>query len=163
MRVPEVDPLWPLDLGPCAGMLSPCALPDTAIPGPCLSRVLLTDAADSPVGKSPPGLKPAATAAARTARHGHSLTASLPHHQHPVNSSMDSARHTRSPTGTSCTLEPQAKAAEHQHQQSINYRPPQSSDLLTQLLDTAAIVTGQDPKPLRSGVSTERRQHPHDW
>ena len=131
-------------------------MPDTAIPGPCLSHVLPTDAADSSVGKSPPGPKPAATAAARTARHGHSSTVSLPHHQHSVDSSMDSARHTRSPTGTSCTLGPQAKVAAHQHKQSSSSRPPQSSGLLTQLLVTAVIVADQDQKPSPSDARGSR-------
>ena len=137
-------------------MLSPRALPDTATPGPYLSPVLLTDAADSLDGKSPPGPKPSATAAARTARHGHSSTFSLHHPQHSVHSSMDGVRLPRSPTGISRSLTPWVKAADHQHQQSINYQPLQSSDMFTQLLVTAAIVTGQDPKPLPSDARDSR-------
>ena len=74
--------------------------------------------------------------------------------------SMDGVRLPCSPTGTSSTLAPPAKAAAHQHQQSINYRPPQSSDMLTQLLVTAAIVTGQDPKPLPSDARDSRLNEP---
>jgi hypothetical protein len=69
---------------------------------------------------------------------------------------MDSARHTRSPTGTSCTLGPQAKVAAHQHQQSSSSRPPQSSGLLTQLLVTAVIVADQDQKPSPSDARGSR-------
>jgi len=141
-------------------MLSPCALPDTATPGPYLSPVLLTDAADSLDGKSPPGPKPPATAAAGTARHGHSSTFSLHHPQHSVHSSMDGVRLPRSPTGISRSLTPWVKAADHQHQQSINYQPLQSSDMFTQLLVTAAIVTGQDPKPLPSDARDSRLNEP---
>ena len=135
-------------------------MPDTAIPGHCLSHVLLTDAADTSVGKSPPGPGPSATAAALTARHGHSSPVSLPHQQQTVDSSMDGVRHPRSPTGTSSTLAPPAKAAAHQHQQSINYRPLPSSDMIKQLLVTAAIVTGQDPKPLPSDARDSRLNEP---
>ena len=131
-------------------------MPDTAIPGHCLSHVLLTDAADTSVGKSPPGPKPSATAAARTARHGHSSPDSLPHHQQSVDSSMDGVRLSRSPTGISRSLTPQAKAAAHQHQQSINYRPLPSSDMIKQLLVTAAIATSQDPKPSPSEARDSR-------
>ena len=77
-------------------------------------------------------------------------------HQHSVDSSMDSARHTRSPAGTSCTLVPQAKVAAHQHQQSSSSRPPQSSGLLTQLLVTAVIVADQDQKPSPSDARGSR-------
>ena len=135
-------------------------MPDTAIPGHCLSHVLLTDAADTSVGKSPPGPGPSATAAALTARHGHSSPVSLPHQQQTVDSSMDGVRHPRSPTGTSSTLAPPAKAAAHQHQQSINYRPLQSSDMIKQLLVTAAIVTSQDPKPSPSEARDSRLNEP---
>ena len=92
----------------------------------------------------------------RTARHDHSSTDSLPHHQHSVDSSMDSVRPMRSPTGTSCTLGPQAKVAAHQHQQSSSSRPPQSSGLLTQLLVTAVIVADQDQKPSPSDARGSR-------
>ena len=135
-------------------------MPDTAIPGHCLSHVLLTDAADTSVGKSPPGPGPSATAAALTARHGHSSPVSLPHQQQTVDSSMDGVRHPRSPTGTSSTLAPPAKAAAHQHQQSINYRPLPSSDMIKQLLVTAAIATSQDPKPSPSEARDSRLNEP---
>jgi hypothetical protein len=153
---PRGRPPLALDLGPCAGTLSPCAMPDTAIPGHCLSHVLLTDAADSSVGKSPPDPKPSATAAAWTVRHGHSSTVSLPHHQHSVDSSMDSARHPRSPAGASCTLVPQAKVAAHQPQQSSSSRPPLSSGLLTQMLVTAFVVADQDQQPSPSDARGSR-------
>ena len=132
-------------------------MPDTAIPGHCLSHVLLTDAADTSVGKSPPGPGPSATAAALTARHGHSSPVSLPHPQQTVDSSMDGVRHPRSPTGTSSTLAPPAKAAAHQHQQSINYRPLQSSDMIKQLLVTAFVVADQDQQPSPSDARGSRR------
>ena len=154
---PRGRPPLALDLGPCAGMLSPCAMPDTAIPGHCLSHVLLTDAADTSVGKSPPGPGPSATAAAWTARHGHSSPVSLPHHQHSVDSSMDSARHMRSPAVTSCTLVPQAKVAAHQPQQSSSSPLPLSSGLLTQMLVTACVVADQDQQPSPSDARGSRR------
>ena len=132
-------------------------MPDTAIPGHCLSHVLLTDAADTSVGKSPPGPGPSATAAAWTARHGHSSPVSLPHHQHSVDSSMDSARHMRSPAGTSCTLVPQAKVAAHQPQQSSSSQLPQSSGLITHMLVTACIVADQDQQPSPSDARGSRR------
>ena len=131
-------------------------MPDTAIPGHCLSHVLLTDAADTSVGKSPPGPGPSATAAAWTARHGHSSPVSLPHHQHSVDSSMDSARHMRSPDGTSCTLVPQAKVAAHQPQQSSSSQLPQSSGLITHMLVTACIVADQDQQPSPSDARGSR-------
>ena len=132
-------------------------MPDTAIPGHCLSHVLLTDAADTSVGKSPPGPGPSATAAALTARHGHSSPVSLPHHQHSVDSSMDSARHMRSPDGTSCTLVPQAKVAAHQPQQSSSSQLPLSSGLITHMLVTACIVADQDQQPSPSDARGSRR------
>ena len=132
-------------------------MPDTAIPGHCLSHVLLTDAADTSVGKSPPGPGPSATAAAWTARHGHSSPVSLPHHQHSVDSSMDSARHMSSPAVTSCTLVPQAKVAAHQPQQSSSSRLPLSSGLLTQMLVTACVVADQDQQPSPSDARGSRR------
>ena len=132
-------------------------MPDTAIPGHCLSHVLLTDAADTSVGKSPPGPGPSATAAAWTARHGHSSPVSLPHHQHSVDSSMDSARHMRSPAVTSCTLVPQAKVAAHQPQQSSSSPLPLSSGLLTQMLVTACVVADQDQQPSPSDARGSRR------
>jgi hypothetical protein len=135
-------------------------MPDTAIPGHCLSHVLLTDAADTSVGKSPPGPGPSATAAAWTARHGHSSPVSLPHHQHSVDSSMDSARHMRSPAVTSCTLVPQAKVAAHQPQQSSSSQLPLSSGLLTQMLVTACVVAGQDQQPSPSDARGSRRNEP---
>ena len=138
-------------------MLSPRAMPDTAIPGHCLSHVLLTDAADTSVGKSPPGPKPSATAAARTARHGHSSTVSLPHPQHSVHSSMDGVRLSRSPTGISRSLTPQAKAAAHQPQQSSRSQLQLSSGLITHMLVTACIVADQDQQPSPSDARGSRR------
>tara|TARA_B110000881_G_C18322348_1_gene387420 strand:- start:129 stop:587 length:459 start_codon:yes stop_codon:yes gene_type:complete len=73
---------------------------------------------------------------------------------------MDGVRHPRSPTGTSSTLAPPAKAAAHQHQQSINYRPLPSSDMIKQLLVTAAIATSQDPKPSPSEARDSRLNEP---
>ena len=73
---------------------------------------------------------------------------------------MDGVRLSRSPTGISRSLTPQAKAAAHQHQQSINYRPLQSSDMIKQLLVTAAIATSQDPKPSPSEARDSRLNEP---
>jgi hypothetical protein len=73
---------------------------------------------------------------------------------------MGGVRLPRSPTGTSSTLAPQAKAAAHQHQQSISYRPLQSSDMIKQLLVTAAIATSQDPKTSPSDARDSRLNEP---
>ena len=70
---------------------------------------------------------------------------------------MDSARHTRSPAGASCTLVPQAKVAAHQPQQSSSSRLPLSSGLLTQMLVTACVVADQDQQPSPSDARGSRR------